>query len=60
MNCPVCGGPMNHHADKLDPTGPAVVIAQIHTCRKCGHVEWVVHGHTERTLNGTDVSLRRG
>jgi hypothetical protein len=55
MTCPVCGGPMNHHADKLDPTGPAGVIAQIHTCRKCGHVECVNDG-LGRTLNGTDVS----
>jgi hypothetical protein len=59
MNCPACGEQMNHHADKLDPTGPARVIAQIHTCRKCGHVECVNNGFG-RTLNGTDASFRRG
>ena len=39
--CPVCGTPMNHHADKLlyasgDTADTGETIAQLHQCPACG------------------------
>jgi ribosomal protein S27AE len=46
MTCPVCGNPMNHHADKLDysesvPAGSGLggIVKEVHTCPRCGNVE---------------------
>jgi ribosomal protein S27AE len=41
LYCPVCGTPMNHHADKLlyasdaaDPAGE--IVQELHRCPACG------------------------
>jgi ribosomal protein S27AE len=49
MQCPKCGTPMNHHADKPDRTSTATEsetvdselagIIEIHTCPGCGNTE---------------------
>lgn len=41
MSCPVCGTPMNHHADKLsyasDPADAIQeVVEELHRCPACG------------------------
>ena len=46
MTCPVCGSPMNHHADKLRyeeggtaDRGLGGIVEEVHTCPRCGDVE---------------------
>ena len=46
MTCPVCGSPMNHHADKLEYTETGAldrelggIVKEVHTCPRCGNVE---------------------
>ena len=40
--CPRCGGPMNFHAEKIDPAAAAAgredVVAEFHTCPACKYV----------------------
>ena len=39
--CPRCGGPMNLHAQKIDPAADAGsddVVAEFHTCPGCKYV----------------------
>jgi rubredoxin len=39
--CPRCGGPMNFHAEKIDPaadSGRGEVVAEFHTCPACKYV----------------------
>jgi ribosomal protein S27AE len=39
--CPRCGGPMNFHAEKIDPAADAGsddVVAEFHTCPACKYV----------------------
>ena len=49
ISCPMCGTPMNHHADKLDQGAAAVephavdpdlggVVQETHACPNCGYV----------------------
>ncbi len=48
MNCPKCGAPMNHHADKIaqstesetpSSTDELKNILQVHFCASCGNTE---------------------
>ena len=39
--CPRCGGPMNFHAEKIDPAadvGQDDVVSEFHTCPACKYV----------------------
>ena len=46
MRCPVCGGEMNFHAEKVDYSDPRSVdpelggaLEEFHTCPACGYIE---------------------
>jgi len=39
MRCPLCGTPMNKHAEKLVIVTDYEIILAIHCCLKCGKVE---------------------
>jgi predicted RNA-binding Zn-ribbon protein involved in translation (DUF1610 family) len=46
INCPECGTPMIHHADKIDYDAgdDAVfggVVKEVHSCPHCGHIELI-------------------
>jgi len=49
ISCPMCGTPMNHHADKLDHGASSAephavdpdlggVVQETHACPDCGYV----------------------
>ena len=41
LYCPRCGGPMNLHAEKIDPAvdaGAGDAVAEFHTCPACKYV----------------------
>lgn len=49
ISCPMCGTPMNHHADKVDYGAASAephaadpdlggVVQETHTCPNCGYI----------------------
>lgn len=60
MICPVCGNPMNHHADKLDyaqsgATEPGLggIVKEVHTCPRCGNVEMRAANEGDGPIQGS-------
>ena len=39
MRCPLCGTPMNKHAEKPVTLTSDEIILAVHTCPNCGKVE---------------------